>query len=133
VVIDAQFGEELERGFGLEARKLHGVARLDPGTLEGADAEHVGAWPDEGVPVAGRHAQVLAHRLAEDDFVGVVMAEGKGGIAVGTFARGKNNENRPARSPYCPAVQRRQDLRSRHHHWHRQLPEQHARILGSVP
>ena len=30
-------------------------------------------------------AQVLAHRFAEDQLVGIVMAKGEGGIAAGAF------------------------------------------------
>ena len=46
-----------------------------PGRVERAGAEHVEAVPDEGVPVADRHPQVVLHALAAHDAVLVVVAE----------------------------------------------------------
>jgi hypothetical protein len=37
------------------------------------------------VPITGGHAQVLAHRFAEDQFIGVVVAKGERGVAGRAF------------------------------------------------
>ncbi|RMS49307.1 hypothetical protein ALP64_203743 [Pseudomonas syringae pv. actinidiae] len=85
VVINAQFGEEFERCLGLADSQLHRVTGALPWAFEGANAKHVSPRPDEGVPVAGSHAQVFAHGFAEHPFVGVVVAKGKRRVAVGAF------------------------------------------------
>jgi hypothetical protein len=86
VVIDTQLGEKLKgrspcRWPGPSAR------RCAPRALEGAHAKHIRPWPDEGVPITGGHAQVLAHRFAEDQFIGVVVAKGEGASLVGPSKR----------------------------------------------
>jgi len=85
VVVDAQLGEKLKGRLGLADRHFHRLAAALPRALEGAHAKHIRAGPDEGVPITGGHAQVFAHRFAEDQFVGVVVAKGEGGVAGGAF------------------------------------------------
>src|SRR5882757_6573966 len=56
-----------------------------PGTMKGAGAENIGAFPIEGVPVAHRHAQVLLHGLARDHALLVVVAVGQWILRLRTF------------------------------------------------
>ncbi|MDF9769433.1 hypothetical protein OKW09_001718 [Pseudomonas rhodesiae] len=85
VIVDAQLGEKLKGCLGLADGHIHRLTAALPRALEGAHPEHIGARPHEGVPITRGHAQVLAHRFAEDQLVGVVMAKGEGSIAVGAF------------------------------------------------
>ncbi|MNG84766.1 hypothetical protein D3C76_1397930 [compost metagenome] len=77
--------EKLECYIGLAFSQLQRFARLLPRAIEGPNAEHVCPVPAEGVPVAGGEAQVIGHTLAEDDFIGVVVAESQRVIAAGAF------------------------------------------------
>ena len=76
-------GEHLEGDLGLQLRRRHAVA--EPGAQEGLAAEGVAARPGEAVPVGDRHAQLVAHRLAEHHAVGLVEAEGERVVAVGAL------------------------------------------------
>ena len=55
------------------------------GRMARADAERVGAGAAEGVPVDDREPQVVLHRLALDDLVGVVVLEGERVLRLRTF------------------------------------------------
>ena len=72
VVRDAQLLEELEGGGQPGARAGHRVGGPDPGPVEGAQAEHVGACPGERVPQADADPEVLLHALAEHEPVRLV-------------------------------------------------------------
>ena len=50
-----------------------------------AGAERIGAGAAERVPVDDAEPQVVAHRLAFDLFVGVVMPEGERVLGLGAF------------------------------------------------
>src|SRR5690606_38465123 len=80
----AQLGEELERGVDLGLGGGHRVALL-PREAAGARAERVGAGVAEGVPVADREAQVVAHGLAADHLVGIVDLERQRVVRFRTF------------------------------------------------
>ena len=71
----AELLEELEGDLGLALGVGDRVAAVVPGTQRGADAERVGERITEGVPVNDGEAEVLLHRFAVDDLVGVVMLE----------------------------------------------------------
>ena len=49
------------------------------------DAEHVGQLAADRVPVGDREAQMVLHRLAVDELVGVVMLEGQRVLGGGPF------------------------------------------------
>src|SRR5690606_15816600 len=77
-------GEELERRVDLGLGGGHRIALL-PRELAGARAERVGAGVAEGVPVADREAQVVAHGLAADHLVRVIDLERQRVVRTGTF------------------------------------------------
>ena len=70
-----EFLDEFER----HARALlgvgHGVRAVVPRTLHSACAERIAARATERVPIHHRETHVIAHRLALDDLVRVVMLE----------------------------------------------------------
>ena len=66
-------------------RHLDRVGAVLPGPDGAAGAERVAARAAEGVPVDDGEAQVVAHRLAVDHFVGVVVAEGERVLRFGPF------------------------------------------------
>ncbi|MNS68211.1 hypothetical protein D3C72_1014860 [compost metagenome] len=101
VIVDTQFGEEFEGRGCFADRQLHGIAGVLPRALERPRTEHIGARPDERVPVTGGHAQVFAHGFAEDEFVGVVVTEGEGGIAVWAFVANRLDIREILHGP-CP-------------------------------
>ena len=72
--------EHFERHVRLGPRALHRLAV--PGPFEGRRAEHVGAQPGEIVPVADGWTQPVGHRLAHDELLRVVVAEGVGVVAL---------------------------------------------------
>ena len=75
IIVDLQLVHELEGKVRLLAVHRHRVV-LEPETLVyRAGAEHIHAFGVDGVPVAHREFEVLAHRLAEDDLVRVVKLE----------------------------------------------------------
>ena len=71
----AELLEELEGDAGALLRVLDRRGAVVPGPEHGAGAERVRARAAEGVPVGHREAQVVAHRLAVDDLIGVVVLE----------------------------------------------------------
>jgi hypothetical protein len=74
----AELLDELEGGRQLLLGGAHRIrARRQPGAVEGADPEHVRAWPVERMPEADRDAEVVLHPLAEDDAVRLVDLEGE--------------------------------------------------------
>src|SRR5690606_38141282 len=75
--------EQLERHVGLELCRVHPA--IEPGPLEGPPAERIAALPGEGMPIGDGKAQMLFHPLAQNDLVGVVMAERQRIGAVGAF------------------------------------------------
>ena len=91
VVVEAperhgQLLEELEgRGHLLLGRRQRVATGREPRPVEGAVAEDVEPVPVEAVPVAGREAEVLPHRPAEHDAIGVVPAERQRVVGVRAF------------------------------------------------
>ena len=75
VVRYVQFVEKLKRDIGFAFRHFQRFARLLPRAVKGAHAEHISAVPAEGMPVAGRKAQVLFHPFAQDQLIRIVMTE----------------------------------------------------------
>jgi hypothetical protein len=73
VVRHAEFLHELERDIDALERHLDGIGAVFPRAHGAAGAERVAAHSAERVPVAHREPQVLAHRLAFDQLVGVVV------------------------------------------------------------
>ena len=71
----AELLEELEGDLGSALGVGDRVAAVVPGTQRRADAERVGQRVTERMPVDDGEAQVLLHRFAVDDLVGVVMLE----------------------------------------------------------
>ena len=74
---DAELLHELERDADAVLGVLDRVGAVFPGPDGAAGAERVAAGAAERVPVDDGEPQVVAHRLAADLFVGVVMAEGE--------------------------------------------------------
>ena len=75
VVRYVQFVEKLKRDIRFAFRHFQRFARLLPRAVKGAHAKHVSTIPAEGVPVAGRKAQVVLHPFAQHQFIRVVMTE----------------------------------------------------------
>ena len=71
----AELLEELEGDLGLALGVGDRVGAVVPGPQRRADAERVGERIAERVPVDDREPEVLLHRLAVDDLVGIVMLE----------------------------------------------------------
>ncbi|AOW24381.1 hypothetical protein BJP26_13020 [Sphingomonas melonis TY] len=86
-----ELAEEVEgdRAFVFRCGGIVGAAV--PGAIEGAAAEDVAARPAEGVPEAGSEAEMLLHRLAEDDTGLVVIAIGEFGVALRPFVTDRRN------------------------------------------
>ena len=85
VVGYAELLEELERGLRLALGLHQRLGPVKPRTLEHTGAKHVGTRRAERVPIAHCQTQVLAHALAEQFAIGVVVAEGEGRLTLGTF------------------------------------------------
>ena len=62
---------------GAVLRVLDAVGPIIPGTLHGARPKGIAARAAERVPVNHRKAQMFLHGLAFDDFIGIVVLEGK--------------------------------------------------------
>jgi hypothetical protein len=62
-----------------------GIGAVVPGPDGRSHPEGIGQRIAEGVPVHHREAEMLAHRFALDDFVGVVMFEGQRIAGLGTL------------------------------------------------
>ena len=73
VVRDAQLLEELEGRRQSCPSACHRIGGRDPGPIERAQPEHVGASPGERMPEADADAQVLVHALAEHEAVGQTL------------------------------------------------------------
>ena len=83
-IVDGQFIHQFKCGIRLGAGVCHGVT-LAKGFVSRASAKHIGAVGAQRVPIGHGKAQVLAHGLAADDLVGVVVAEGKGILGLGAL------------------------------------------------
>src|SRR4029077_8834964 len=70
-----EFLDKFEGDAGAFLGIADGVRAVVPRPLHRARTERVAASAAEGVPVNDRKAQVVAHRLALDDFAGIVMLE----------------------------------------------------------
>ena len=71
----AEFLEELERDADARLRHFQRVGAVFPGPHGCARAEHIGQLAPDGVPVGDGKAQVVFHRLAFDQLLGIVMLE----------------------------------------------------------
>ena len=71
----AQFLDELKRHARAVLRVADGIGAVVPRALHRARAKRIAARAAKGVPVNHRKTQMLAHRFAVDDFIGVVMLE----------------------------------------------------------
>ena len=73
-VVDLQLVHQIKRTFRLCACDRH---RIGFAVILGqrADTEHIRAFCAHGMPVGHCKLQMLAHRLACDHFVGIVVAE----------------------------------------------------------
>ena len=81
----AELFQELEGHAHAGLGHLHRVGAVLPRADGGADAEHVGELAANRVPVGDREAQMVLHRLAGDQFVGVVVLEGERVLGVRSF------------------------------------------------
>jgi hypothetical protein len=77
VEVDPALGEELEEHRDPPPGVVERVAAVVPRHLGGAHPEGVGERVPHGVPVGAREPKVLAHRLALDEGIGVVVAKGQ--------------------------------------------------------
>ena len=85
VVGDAEFLHELEGRVDALDSHVEGIGAVFPGANRAAGAEGIAARAAKGVPVADGEAQVVAHRLAFDLLVRVVLAEGERVLGVRAF------------------------------------------------
>ena len=74
----AEFFHELEGDADAMDRVVHGVIGAFPRPEHGAGPEGIAARAPHRVPVGDAETKVVFHRLAGDDFVFVVVAEGQG-------------------------------------------------------
>ena len=78
VVVDLQLVHELEGEIRLFAEHRHRIIFEPEGLVYGGGAEHIHAFGVDGVPIAQREFEVLAHGFAEDDLIRVVELVGEG-------------------------------------------------------
>src|SRR5690606_34933827 len=76
---------ELEGDVHAALGVVDGVGAVFPAAPDGAGAERVGADAAEGVPVRDRELQPVAHGLAADLLVGIVVLEREEILGFGTF------------------------------------------------
>ena len=77
VEITTELFEELEGHVDPRERRLQGIALGLPRADHRAGAEGIAAGAPHRVPVGNGEAEVVPHRLAFDERVGVVMPEGQ--------------------------------------------------------
>src|SRR5208337_1247714 len=80
----SQLLEKLEGHLGLALGVGHRVAAIVPGTVCRTHSERIGQCVAKRVPVDDREPEMLLHRLATDDFAGIVMLELQGVTRLGT-------------------------------------------------
>ena len=73
----AEFFDEFKSRAHAVLRVLTDSVPSSHGRMHRARAERIAARAAKRVPVNDREAQMIAHRFALDDFVGVVMFEGE--------------------------------------------------------
>ena len=73
----AQLFDELKGRPGAVLRILDALSAVVPGANRRARAERVGEAVAESMPINDRETQMVAHRLAFDDFVSLIMFEGQ--------------------------------------------------------
>ena len=71
----AELFHEFKRHPGAFLRHLHRVRAVLPGPDGRAHSEHVGQLSAERMPIGDRKTEMILHRPAFDDFVGVIMFE----------------------------------------------------------
>ncbi len=106
----SQLADELEGGIDLGGGALHRVdAGAQPGPIEGACPEDVGAGPVEGMPQADRHPQLLVHAPPADQAVGLVDLEGKGIVRSKATEGDRSGDIGKELAWHAPLLRRAQD------------------------
>ncbi len=103
----AELFHELEGDADALAGHVHGIGAVFPGPDGAAGAERIAALAAEGVPVADREAQMLTHRLAFDNLVGVVMSKGQRVERLGAFVGNFRHVGKVRHGGTCSGTGRR--------------------------
>ena len=91
-ILDADLFHELKAGVHLGPGVVHGALfRSTEGFVDGVTAEHVGSACAQIVPPGHGKGQMLAHLLAEDHTVGVIVFEGQRILARGALVGDHGN------------------------------------------
>ena len=85
VEIDIDFFEKFEKHAHTLLGVGDGVRAIIPRHESRAATERIGKRVAHDMPVSGRKTQVIAHRLALDELVGVVMFESEGIFGLGAL------------------------------------------------
>src|ERR1035437_1577253 len=85
IIWRTEFFDEFKRDVRAPLRIADGVRAVVPRTLHRSGTKRVATRATERVPVDHRETQMFAHRLARDDFVGIVVLESERVFRVRAF------------------------------------------------